>query len=648
MNCLSAELRSFGGLLAAVLFLTPTLALAVGDQAVTESVVQEARAKNLADRNEWRKIVHYRKTLFGWEAEADGVGFYVHPEGKTNPQAELEATLRGFFSTEKRKPEGFAMPAQTVRCQFPARWEWLNRELSLDQRIPKEDCEEFEKFRKRMAAQSATLIFSSYHMNSPSSAYGHSLLRLNKTATPQSSDHQQLLDTGLNYAALPNTTNPVWYAISGLAGLFPGAFSTMPYYYKVREYSDYESRDLWEYNLNLTQEEVDRLVAHAWELGSTTFSYYYLTENCSYHMLTLLEVAVPRANLVDRIPFWVIPSDTIKAIMDEPGLVKNVHYRPSLNTQFTARLARLDRNEQRVLKRITKSRNRDEVSLILDPARQGEILDAYIDFIDLNFADQLMTKDPEVSEWKQQTLIARSRLPTSDPLKISTPDDAPHMSHGSARLSVYRNESPRQGGSTGVSMRFALQDLTEVSTGLPPDSEIEFFDFHGRWWDREKTLRLEDFTLFEVATFAPLSDYNMRPSWRFRLGADRIYDPRCSNCTAGSLVTGGGGTVQILGSPRTTAFLLADLAVQGSGSFEESRISLLAGPSLGLRTELHKRVIWLNEARYRRAFSQPQFDERQLESRIRLTSPSLAWALELRGEWGRFDEEVTLGLAHYF
>ena len=25
----------------------------------------------------------------------------------------------------------------------------------------------------------------------------------------------------------------------------------MPYYYKVREYNDYESRDLWEYELEL-------------------------------------------------------------------------------------------------------------------------------------------------------------------------------------------------------------------------------------------------------------------------------------------------------------------------------------------------------------------------------------------------------------
>ena len=36
-------------------------------------------------------------------------------------------------------------------------------------------------------------------------------------------------------------------------GGFRGEYAKMPYYFKVREYADYESRDIWEYPLNLTQ-----------------------------------------------------------------------------------------------------------------------------------------------------------------------------------------------------------------------------------------------------------------------------------------------------------------------------------------------------------------------------------------------------------
>jgi hypothetical protein len=34
-----------------------------------------------------------------------------------------------------------------------------------------------------------------------------------------------------------------------------GEYSLMPYYRKVKEYGDFESRDLWEYELNLSPEE---------------------------------------------------------------------------------------------------------------------------------------------------------------------------------------------------------------------------------------------------------------------------------------------------------------------------------------------------------------------------------------------------------
>jgi Domain of unknown function (DUF4105) len=618
---------------------------------VIESLVQTANEKRLADSQEWRRLLHYRKNWFGGStSEADGASFFTASDGRKNPQAELDATIRSFFSLEKRKMQTLVgLPDLTPRCQFPARYEFLNRELGLDRFVPAQKCEDYEKFVRMAKAKSVTLVFSSYHVNNPSSAYGHSLIRLNKTAIAGASEHQQLLDIGLNYAAVPSTKNPVLYAWFGLAGGFPGAFSTMPYYFKVREYSDFEARDLWEYDLNMTQTEVDRLVAHVWELASTYFDYFYLTENCSYHMLTLLEVAVPRINVVERVPFYVIPTDTLKAVAAEPDFVREIQYRPSLETQFRARLATLPGEDQRLLRQIVKTKDRSLIAQAGTPERQARLADAYIDNIDLNYAEKLMAKDPEASRMKQDVLIARSRLPAVETLKIAPPlSDSPEKSHGSARMTLYRNESARQGGSTGLSMRFALQDLTDVTTGMPEDSVIQFFNFHGRWWDREKTLRLEDLTLFEVATFAPMKRFSVFPSWRFRLGAERNYDPRCENCVSGSLKVGGGGTVELLSNPRLTAYALLDTALQVSPGFRDGAVSVLAGPSVGVRARLFREVYWLNEIRYLRGLTPPVFEDRRLESTLRATTPGLGWALEMKGAWGQFDEEVSFGLAHYF
>lgn len=51
-------------------------------------------------------------------------------------------------------------------------------------------------------------------------------------------------------------------------------------------------RDIWEYDLAFSQEEMDRMLLHVWELFFTNFD-YYIKENFSYHLLSLIEAAKP-------------------------------------------------------------------------------------------------------------------------------------------------------------------------------------------------------------------------------------------------------------------------------------------------------------------------------------------------------------------
>ena len=64
-----------------------------------------------------------------------------------------------------------------------------------------------------------------------------------------------------------------------------------PFYLKTQGYSNLESRDLWDYDLDLTPAQIAFLLKHAWEMGSTYSDYYFFTKNCSYQLLTLLEAA---------------------------------------------------------------------------------------------------------------------------------------------------------------------------------------------------------------------------------------------------------------------------------------------------------------------------------------------------------------------
>lgn len=83
-------------------------------------------------------------------------------------------------------------------------------------------------------------------------------------------------------------------------GGYPGLFALVPYQEKLSEYRSLENRDLWEYRLNLTQAETERMVEHVWELKQIKFDYFFFDENCSYRLLELLQVARPSLRLTGQ------------------------------------------------------------------------------------------------------------------------------------------------------------------------------------------------------------------------------------------------------------------------------------------------------------------------------------------------------------
>ena len=87
--------RVFFWLLVA-LVLAPLHARADG---YADELIERARQLRLAERAEWRKLVHYVPNLVspGVHSQIDSPAFFNAPGGKQDPLTELEETISGFL-----------------------------------------------------------------------------------------------------------------------------------------------------------------------------------------------------------------------------------------------------------------------------------------------------------------------------------------------------------------------------------------------------------------------------------------------------------------------------------------------------------------------------------------------------------------------
>lgn len=604
-------------------------------------LINQAKIQNLSQSKAWLNLGHYQKNIWGnYVSEADGLTFFASPEGRNNPEAEMEATLRGFFSATKRDL-GKDQPLQSMKCQYPARWIFLSQSLSISENeIPAQACDEFEKFKTRSQASSVTIVFASYNVNNPSSTFGHSLMRLNKNATKS-----PLLDLGVNYAANPTTENALLYSVFGMTGFFPGTFAAMPYFYKVREYSDFDARELWEYDLNLSQSEVDMLVAHLWELGFTYFDYYFFTENCSYHLLALLDVAAPRLALIDRTRYWVIPADTIKTITRTEGLLKSVVFRPSLDRTLKVRLAKLaETGDEKFYFAMAKDFDLSHIPDDVTGERKAQIIDAAIDRFDSLYFSELVNEKADVKAKKNKLLIARSRLPSTDEIRIEPkPNDQPHLSHDSSRWGFTHLRSKEGNSRFEIQRRLALHDYLDPVDGYPETAKIEFFNFtlSGSW---DKTdFYLKSIHFMSVQTTKPVTSLEVPISWQGRFSLEKVNDERCEMCLAGVATGGAGLTAGIFGN--TFAYLMGTAGLKTAPDFNRHKWTLEGGPLLGLRTIFYPNLLFHLETgkSWILNFDQPVTNA---TARIRW-APTLKWSMEI-GYREELKTHEYLGSLYYY
>ncbi len=548
------------------------------DNPVLAEFIDTAHVRRLADDRYWHLLLHYRRGwLGGNESEADGPGFFLAKNGKHDPRAELDATLAAFFDPVPQDPE-----VQHPQCRFPARYAWLKEQLGFNaSRLPEQPCDRFATWRSRLDAESVTMLFAAAYLDNPASMYGHTFLRLNRRGHREG---ERLLDYTVNFAAVTDTRSGIVFAIRGLTGSYAGRFSTAPFYVKVQEYNNFQSRDLWEYTLTLSQEQIDRVVRHLWEMGTTHFDYYFLSENCSYQLLPLLDVADPSLHLADQANHWVVPVDTIRILRSRPGLVSTVRYRPSHVSQMLDRRARLVPDEVAAAAAVAERADDAAFARVgeFPDARRAPILDSAHDYFRYREGFYLDQPD-EVKLRERRILLSRSRLGGSSiPPDPPSTDASPEVGHSTARVGFGAGFT-KESWFEELSIRLALHDLAEDDTGYIPDSRLEMGHLRLRYDNGRNKLFVEHVGIIDIVSFSPWDRWIRRASWKVGFGLDLATELDCveEECLYLGLNTGRGIAVSTAIWRRETWYALAEADLGVGGVFQD-RYRLGGGATAGL------------------------------------------------------------------
>lgn len=472
-----------------------------------ESLIKKAEEKKLYNQPYWHTIIHYKKTFTGnYESLVDDPAFFFASNGKTDPSSEMEETIRAFFR-EKEEEKTHAT------AKFSARYKWLREKLEIDtDKIPYNGDKDFlSQYYENVNPSKAVVVFPAGYMNSPASMYGHTFIII------ESDSGSRLMASSVNYAASTDDLFGPLFAVRGLFGAYKGYYSFLPYFQKIKEYSDGEMRDMWEYELNLTPDELEKMIRHIVEMEDIYSDYYFIDENCSYNLLFLIEAARPETAITDSFGIGVEPINTIRET-EKKGLISKRIYRPSVYSKMKYLRSLLTDKEEKLVRDVCRGKRDINAIEEMDPPETKKIImyDLAADYIKFLAIKREITEDEYKSRF-MSILINRNKLGKHDTLKDMPVPPAPEESHKSRRITPESGYGLK-GWYSQLSYRQSVHHLMDPDEGYNLNSQIIFGNISARYYYDEKKPILQRFDIIDIISLPQSDAFFTSPCYEFKTG----------------------------------------------------------------------------------------------------------------------------------
>lgn len=469
---------------------------------------------------EWLKLLHYQKKGTGYISLVEKGNFFLTENGGENPKAEYDEAIKAFNEKGNLK-----------KCEFPARFMLLAKQGKVSGNL--NNCKDYQQYLSDVQPKAVTLLFTDAYMNNPSSMFGHTLFRIDTKRKGT-----QLLAHGANFGADTGDEHGPLYILKGLWGGYYGHFALHPYYDVINLYNNIENRDIWEYELNFSDEELAMFVAHMWEMQDAHIRYYFASKNCSYVLLLMLEAVRADVNLSDDFSFYTVPLATLKAVNNVPGFVRAVNYRPSRQSKLKYRAKQMSAEQKRVFKNIIKKNEVDLSSL--DDEERADVLETAYQYVQY----QYVAKDLELADYRKKSfklLMERSKIANQhqyfDELKEGKNPVLAHEAKQAGVLFGVKNGEAFQ----AITFKPVYNSLTEDSYGLLKGAEINMMSAEFRHYDKQNKYVLHNLDVLQIKSFSG-QDMMFSPlSFEINAGFKRLFDSKTEEEHTAAVTSLGGG-----------------------------------------------------------------------------------------------------------
>lgn len=508
-------------------------------------------------KKQWQRILHFE----GGHSAVVTESFFVSKQGPRDPAQEFTSSVKLLESQTEVSPEG-----EVFSCRFPLRARFIR--AALGRKFPELKCPSFEGWKEKFSTMRVDLIFASSFLGNPASSFGHTLFRFVRRGADGKPRHD-LLSYGVSYGANITTEQALLYAFNGTFGIFMGYYSVAPYYEKLREYNYIDNRDLWEYELNLTQEQIDKMVEHLWEILPTQMRYYFFSRNCSYQLLAFLEAVDARFELVSQLPAYVIPLDTIR-ILNNSGLVKKFGLRISQEKSILEKWRQLD-----PISRYQVALAREQQRLKGDESMAALELLSAVNLVSIH-------KDSEnaaLQKFQDEVLENRKRFPPAASYSSPVQEQTEGPQHYSQQHALLGGFVAMPGANAGLlGFRGVEKYWLESRLDREQLSELVLVDFRLRVGGPSR-IALAQMDLIRASTMVPANIFFPHMAWRMELGAQERSTSTCEHCLVGRFGAELGKNWGVLDS----LFFYGLLGVRGElEAFRASRSDLGLTNYLGL------------------------------------------------------------------